>query len=194
MENSKTSELCKAGKKADRSGQRGKPPLGETSRRLLPWVQAQGTPELSQMCDEVVVHLQSFYRCAPAGCQPDEAHSVCTPGKVSSPLLSARMKCPHRPSRLGITGIDTPPLIAVTGTATQTDIGELSLITGCSWNDVIDLQRHAEQLLRAMAVGTARLWKPCPQCATQRERDATHPLFPFTMRPFVRWSRRNRAL
>jgi hypothetical protein len=32
----------------------------------------------------VVVHLQSLYRCAPAGRKPEEAHSVCTPG----PFLS----------------------------------------------------------------------------------------------------------
>ena len=61
-------------------------------------------------------------------------------------------------------------------------------------DDVIGLQGHAEQLLRAMAVSTARPWKRCTQGATQRERVGTHPLFPFTLRAFVRWSRRNRTL
>jgi len=98
MENSKTLELGKAGKKTDRSGQSGQPCPEETSWRLLPWVQAQGTPKLSQVCNEVVVHLQSFYRCAPAGRQPDKTHSVCTPGKVSSPLLPAWMKYARLPS------------------------------------------------------------------------------------------------
>jgi hypothetical protein len=123
VENSKTPEPGKAGRKTDCSGQRGKPRLEETSRRLLPWVQAQGNPELSQVCDEVVVHLQSLYRCAPAGRKPDETHSVCTPGKVSPPMLPAWMKYTHPPSHQGITGLDTPPFIAVTGTATQTYIG-----------------------------------------------------------------------
>jgi hypothetical protein len=100
----------------------------------------------------------------------------------------------HLPSRQGITGIDMPPLIAVTGTATQTYVGYLGLTTRRFWDDVNDLQRHAEQLLWAMAVGTARLRKLCTQCSAEGKRNGAHPPFPVDLCAVVRWSRRNRAL
>jgi hypothetical protein len=132
--------------------------------------------------------------CASGGREPDEVHSICTPSKVSRPMLPAWMKDAHLLPRLGITGMSMPPFVAITGAATRAYIGSLSLTTRLFWDGVIDLQRHAEQCFWAMAVGAAKLRKLCPQRSAQGERNRTHPLFPFTLRVFVRWSRRNRAL
>jgi hypothetical protein len=51
-------ELGEMVTKTDLAGQRGKPQVRETSRRLLAREQARGSPELSQVSDAILVHLQ----------------------------------------------------------------------------------------------------------------------------------------
>jgi len=65
-------------------------------------MQSKQNPERTQIDDQLVVHLQSFNRCAPGGSQAQDARTVRAPLKMLRPFLAARVKELGIPSCCGI--------------------------------------------------------------------------------------------
>jgi hypothetical protein len=79
-------------------------------------------------------------------------------------------------------------------TATQTGIGQLGRAPSGCGDDMINFKAEPKEFLRTIAVGATGCWILCTQCLAQGTRQRTHRVCTWTLRPFVRCSRRNCAL
>ncbi len=81
--------------------------------------------------------------------------SIIAPGEVLRPALGARVIQADPPTTYRVRSMRLNPLEVVTHATGQPQICFVITPATCSWDDMLDLKRSEDQVLRAAAVATA---------------------------------------
>lgn len=122
---------------------------------VLWWMPARCNPRASDHNSDQMVKLHGYDSRATAGGMSDDARSLLAPLEVPRPLLTAGVEQSDTATRERVSHMCLCSFEAVTHPTREPQVFFLIGASPCLGNDVVNLQKSKDVLLRTLAISTA---------------------------------------